>query len=89
MSTVSCVRRAPSYGKAVLYARRPLHIRESIFLNLVGRNRPDMWPDVADIPAIGTTIQAGQPVVTIFAEAATPEACDRALRDVARGLEGP
>src|SRR5262249_59687480 len=48
---------------AILYAERPLHIEV------------EGWPDwVADRPRLGSTIPAGGPVCTIFADGADAEA---------------
>ena len=55
------------WGKAVLYARRPLLIAGR-FCEFVRRaNRGSASPQAADVPAEGTRILPGQPIVSIFA----------------------
>jgi predicted ATP-grasp superfamily ATP-dependent carboligase len=44
-------------------------------------------PDFADIPAPGEPIQAGWPVLTFFARAATEDACLRTLQQIATSLD--
>ncbi len=66
------------HGKAVLYAEHsfvvpPLH--------------PWRGPSFADIPMVGSTISAGQPVVTLFASGDTETECRERLQDLARVSE--
>ena len=64
-----CLRRA--VGKAVMFARHAFFAR---------RSREWLWSrDVADVPRSGTMIEAGSPICTVFAEAATPDECYAAL----------
>lgn len=55
-------------GKAVLYARRPLQITARFCDYCQATNEPaGDWPLIADLPHIGTQVDAGHPIVTIFA----------------------
>jgi uncharacterized protein len=52
-------------GKAIVYARRSLNFEHS------GQIGPcDGWPTSADIPAMGTAIEQGSPILTVLAEGA-------------------
>jgi uncharacterized protein len=60
-----CLRRA--VGKAILFARRDL---------VAGRTWEWLWSrDVADVPRPGSSIGRGEPICTVFAEAATADEC--------------
>jgi predicted ATP-grasp superfamily ATP-dependent carboligase len=64
-----CLRRA--VGKAIVFARADLFAR---------RTREWLWSrDVADVPRPRTFIRQGEPICTVFAEAATAHECYAAL----------
>jgi uncharacterized protein len=64
-----CLRRA--VGKAIVFARADFFAR---------RTREWLWSrDVADVPRPRTLIRSGEPICTVFAEAATPKDCYSAL----------
>ena len=63
------------HGKAILYAAREF---------VVPADHPWRGPDFADIPAVGSAISAGQPVVTLFAAADTESECRERLMALAR-----
>jgi hypothetical protein len=64
-----CLRRA--VGKAIVFARSDILIR---------RSHEWLWSrDVADVPRPGTLIHSGEPICTVFAEAATSRDCHAAL----------
>lgn len=71
--------RGPARALAIAYASSPAAIPDSI-----------VWPDWAvDLPAPGTLVQPGNPIVTVFAEARTTDAarnlaCQRAQEIAAR-----
>jgi len=72
------------WAKSILFAPRRLVIDEAVAARLDaaaerGRGRDAGWPAVADLPAPGTEIPAGRPVVTIFARGRSPEAARRAV----------
>jgi uncharacterized protein len=59
------------HGKAILFAERQHHVGERFADWAAECNRGKSWPIVADIPAMGTTIDGGQPVVSLFAAGST------------------
>jgi predicted ATP-grasp superfamily ATP-dependent carboligase len=66
-------------GKRVLYAGRELVIKDLFPVEPpTGGNLYDV-PELADIPAVGSTFSVGEPVVTVFARGMTLEACVQAL----------
>jgi len=73
-----------TWGKAVLFADRPLVCDEAVVAALLAersvRAEPDDWSISADIPLAGQTIPAGGPVCTVFASGATPPVTLRRLR---------
>jgi len=75
-------------GKAIYYAPHRLTVPASGPWDESLRHVLDVWrrPDFADIPNPGDVIEAGQPVLTILAEAATEEACLTRLKSRAAEL---
>jgi len=67
-------------GKVVLYAKVPLAITAELHAQLMQQTGDLNWPRLADIPVLGTEIAAGQPVLTLFAEADSCEAVARRLQ---------
>ncbi|HEV3416573.1 MAG TPA: ATP-grasp domain-containing protein [Pirellulales bacterium] len=55
-------------GKAVLYANADLVVGCALAEWAKRLNQDRDWPAAADIPAAGTAIRAGQPIITIFAQ---------------------
>lgn len=76
-------------GKAVYYAVAPFTFPASGPWDESLARCTDVWrrPDYADIPEPGTLVEPGQPVLTIFAEAATEAGCIEQLKRVAAGLD--
>ena len=72
-------------GKAVLFASRPLVVTED--LSPYTATTPFEVPAAADLPAPGTEIAAGQPVLTVYARGMTEKECARNLRSAAAGFE--
>jgi predicted ATP-grasp superfamily ATP-dependent carboligase len=71
---------ARAYGKAIVFARETVIVRD-----------PRRWhdaPDVADVPHAGERIKSGAPVCTVFAEAASGDACEAALKAKAAIIYG-
>ncbi len=62
-------RSADWHGKAILYARQDAVVGAELAAEWLERSRAEQWPEVADVPAAGSPIRAGQPVVTLFAKA--------------------
>jgi predicted ATP-grasp superfamily ATP-dependent carboligase len=73
-----------TWGKAVLFAARPLVCDEAVVATLLaerpGRAEPDDSPAVADIPEAGQTIPGGGPVCTVFGSGESPPVALRRLR---------
>ncbi len=59
-------------GKAILFALRRSVIGPE-FTRLSQAAMQGQWPDVADVPAEGSVIEAGRPMMTLFAQAQTWE----------------
>ncbi len=68
------------YGKAILYANADVVVRDD-FTRQMPRRNDGPWPRYADIPAPGTKIESGQPVLTVFAEASFEDDVEQKLRD--------
>ena len=75
-----------SCGKAILFASNPIRIGERFEQLVVSMNHDRPWPPLADIPVEGTVIQAGQPILTLRAEAPTPQAVHDRLRQLAQQI---
>jgi predicted ATP-grasp superfamily ATP-dependent carboligase len=59
------------HGKAIVYARLNCSITPETTARLLAENHGHAWPLVADIPSVGTSLEVGQPVATVFAEGAS------------------
>jgi predicted ATP-grasp superfamily ATP-dependent carboligase len=73
-------------GKAILTARADLVVPAD-FNRRVPPADLKTWPQVADIPAVGTRIRAGGPIATVLAEAGDEPSLLLALRRQAAELE--
>jgi predicted ATP-grasp superfamily ATP-dependent carboligase len=60
-------------GKAILFAKRDVKINARRAKYLLAEANQTSWPPLADIPNAATVIEAGQPVLTVFAESAASE----------------
>lgn len=56
------------WGKRIVYAERSQQMNGKILAGLRRLNVGTKWPVVADLPRVGTLIEAEHPAVTIFAE---------------------
>jgi predicted ATP-grasp superfamily ATP-dependent carboligase len=76
-------------GKAVLFAPRPFRFPADgpWMATLRQPFDPHALPAFADIPAAGSEIKEGQPVLSFFARADTPEQCQARLRATAAELD--
>jgi predicted ATP-grasp superfamily ATP-dependent carboligase len=76
-------------GKAVLFARRPIVFpAEGTWTATLASPPPvQELPAFADVPPAGTPIGAGQPVLTVFARAASVPACTARLQEAAAELD--
>jgi uncharacterized protein len=72
-----------SFGKAVLFADCPVSVGARFDSLLASINAPMHGTPLADIPASGTIINAGQPIVTLRAQAETLAALMRCLKRLA------
>lgn len=70
---VSPHRAGPAVGKRVVYARRRMTFPEIAPPTPEGDDL--LEPAFADVPDPGATIEAGEPILTVFARAETPGAC--------------
>lgn len=67
-------------GKAILFAQRRLEIDPATCDALLRAAGDSKRPGLADIPAPGSAIQPGQPVLTALVDGQTPEAVRSSLR---------
>jgi predicted ATP-grasp superfamily ATP-dependent carboligase len=72
------------HGKAVLYAPHTLTFPEQGPWQAALRDDlEDLAVPFGDLPHTGAVIEAGQPVLTLFASASDVETCTRGLREAA------
>jgi predicted ATP-grasp superfamily ATP-dependent carboligase len=80
------------FGKAVLFAKRDVAIDGATAAWALREALVEPWPRLADVPAAGTHIAAGRPVMTVFAEGHDADNVLQQLRkrvaDVERRLSG-
>ncbi len=74
------------WGKAVVFAEKPLYVSTSFNHHLARcassiEDHSFGWPMITDRPCCGTVIQAGHPISTVFASAQTPSDVLRRLRE--------
>ncbi len=69
-----------SVGKVVLFAKASLVVTAATNNRLLQQAGEIAWPKIADIPATGTEIAIGQPVLTLFAAADSCAAVARRLQ---------
>ncbi|HTU93312.1 MAG TPA: ATP-grasp domain-containing protein [Gemmataceae bacterium] len=76
-------------GKAILFARDDLHFpADGPWMAELRSPKPvEELPNFADIPAAGEHIEAGKPILTFFAAADSPSACEERLRQIAADLD--
>ncbi len=75
-------------GKAILFAERGRMISQEFFAWCRQLNHRGDWPAVADSPSPGTLVLAGQPIVTVLAEAASETEVLQSLRSLAAAAYG-
>jgi predicted ATP-grasp superfamily ATP-dependent carboligase len=78
-----------AYGKAIYFAQHPITLPSFGPWDDSLNHCTDVWrrPDYADIPAPGTTIERGQPVLTILAEGDAEENMLHTLKTRAAELD--
>jgi predicted ATP-grasp superfamily ATP-dependent carboligase len=70
------------HAKTIVFAPRTATILPSFFAWAIERAAPSDEPSwLADIPHSGEVIQAGRPILTVFAAGDTEVACERQLRE--------
>jgi predicted ATP-grasp superfamily ATP-dependent carboligase len=74
-------------GKAILFAPKPVVFPNDGPWSEALRIPPERFRPYADIPAPGTELPKGAPVMTIFAQTPNPEACLRELRQIVAELD--
>lgn len=76
-------------GKAILFARDDLIFpADGPWLAELRSPKPvQELPSFADIPTAGERIEVGKPILTFFAAADSPSACEDALRQIAADLD--
>jgi predicted ATP-grasp superfamily ATP-dependent carboligase len=80
---------SPMVGKAILFAQRDFRFPDVGPWMEVLRSPPPVeeLPAFADIPAAGTLIECGQPVLTMFTQGNSVEQCRDQLQAIARELQ--
>ncbi len=76
-----------AFGKAILYARREIEVSPPFFEKAMIAATDLPWPSMADISAVGTPIEAGRPICTLFAAGVSVEEVEQQLRHQADILE--
>jgi predicted ATP-grasp superfamily ATP-dependent carboligase len=76
-------------GKAILFAEQDLHFPvDGPWRDALQAPRPvEELPAFADIPSAQEPITAGRPILTFFAAADSPAACEDRLRQIAADLD--
>lgn len=70
-------------GKAIVYARDSIVIDRPFVAWASQMNADRTWPQVADVPAVGQSVAAGQPIVSVLAEGIYAAAVRQGLRRLA------
>jgi predicted ATP-grasp superfamily ATP-dependent carboligase len=86
-SPQSPLRHTSYHGKAVLYAKRDLVITPGFAQSSLAEAMQKPWPALADVSPAGTPIDAGRPILTIFASGESADEVEGQLRIRARELE--
>ena len=68
------------FGKAIVFSRRRVIVDEKFRTLVSTRNAHKSWPEIADIPPLGSILEKGRPVTTVFAQAATMDLVASKLR---------
>lgn len=59
------------FGKAILFSRQSITIHKDVRLPSQVARGGGPWPTLADLPRVGTHIEAARPVLTLFVDGAT------------------
>jgi predicted ATP-grasp superfamily ATP-dependent carboligase len=74
-------------GKAILYAKRDVIISSEFATMAVSEAARQPWPTLADISPAGTPVEAGRPVLTVFADGSSDHEVEQQLRERVAALE--
>jgi uncharacterized protein len=74
-------------GKATLFARRDLVISDEFAACSLAESGPEPWPALADVSPAGTPVEAGRPILTLFAEGTTVGEVEKRLRERSAEIE--
>jgi predicted ATP-grasp superfamily ATP-dependent carboligase len=75
------------HGKAILFAQSAVVISSGFTEAALAEAIRKPWPSLADVPPAGTQIDAGRPILTVFAEGATADEVESRLRQRVTELE--
>jgi predicted ATP-grasp superfamily ATP-dependent carboligase len=75
------------HGKAILFARRDVVIGARFGEMALAEALRSPWPTLADVPPAGTLVEAGRPILTLFADGASVEEVEMRLKERASELE--
>jgi predicted ATP-grasp superfamily ATP-dependent carboligase len=78
---------SPAHGKAILFAKREITVPKQFAERALAESLRTPWPTLADIPTAGVLIEAGRPILTVFADGGSPDEVANRLRDRVRALE--
>ncbi|MDB4733603.1 hypothetical protein OAF42_04080, partial [Planctomicrobium sp.] len=73
----------PLFGKAILYAANPFTMNVDLSAEISDYNE---FPAFADLPQVGTSFNAGEPVCTVFAQGATIQQCRESISSMLQQL---
>jgi predicted ATP-grasp superfamily ATP-dependent carboligase len=76
-----------SHGKAILFAKRDFVISQAFAEETLAEALRTPWPTLADISPVGTPVEAGRPILTLFASAQTVDEVEVQLKTRACELE--
>ncbi len=75
------------HAKAILFAKRDVQISESFAYESLAEAMITPWPTLADVSPAGTMIEAGRPILTVFAEGTSVGNVEQRLRQRVAELE--
>jgi predicted ATP-grasp superfamily ATP-dependent carboligase len=79
--------RSKFHGKAILFAKRDLAIGAEFAELALAESLRSPWPTLADVSPAGTLVEAGRPIITLFADGTSPADVENRLLAHAQDLE--
>jgi predicted ATP-grasp superfamily ATP-dependent carboligase len=73
--------KAAACGKAILYARRDLVVSRQFAEWSLAEATREPWPTLGDVSPAGTPIDAGRPILTVFAGGSDADEVEQQLRE--------